>query len=139
MSLFSNNSSEHSHLTNKLSIPKKKFTIYKNIIPNDKKYMTLKNLRSPICLTEQTVQTDNGFNSLDMNRDNINNKCLSTNNINKKDKLLKDKKRTKIKEKFVLDKYIAITARISKENNINYNSGYFKMPLIGLNRRNYMI
>ena len=144
MSLFSNNSSEHSHLTNKLSIPKKKFTIYKNIIinrnaPNDKKYMTLKNLKSPICLTEQTVQTDKGFNSLDMNNDNINNKCLSTNNINKLDKLLKDKKRTKKKEKFVLDKYIAITARISKENNINYNSGYFKMPLIGLNRRNYMI
>jgi hypothetical protein len=66
MSLFSNNSSDHSHRTNKLPIPKKKFTIYKNIIinrnvPNDKKYMTLKSLKSPICLTEQTVQTDNGL------------------------------------------------------------------------------
>ena len=143
ISLFSNNYSEKSHHKNSLSFPKSNYEVYKeNIINdnifNDKNYMTIKNFKSPNYLTEEKMQTENKLTTLDSYNDNTN-KFLTSNNLYKRNKFLKRKKRMKIPKNYFLNKYITLTAKISKENDINYNSGLFKMPLIGLCRKNNLI
>ncbi len=142
ISLFTNNYSEKSIHKNSLSHPKSNYEIYKeklineNNFFNDMKYMTLKNFKSPNYLTEEKTQTENKLTTLDSYLDNNNHNYLTSNNLFKRNKSLKRRKRFKIPKNYFLNKYITLTAQISRENDINYNSGNFKMPLIGLNRKN---
>lgn len=141
VSLFSNNYSEHQHLKSNLYYLKSNYEKYKEKIINlnNKKYMTLKTFQMTNYLNEEKNQQEKNstrFNSFD------NHNFDNNNNINKKNNLLKVYKKTKLiknPNNIFVDKYIQLTAKISKENNINYNSGYFKMPLIGLNRKNDLI
>ena len=99
----------------------------------DPKFLTLNNNIFPDILNEENNKKDYAiqkFKSVDINKmENYFSlkKTKKFNNI-----LTKPKNKVKITlRKDTMDKYIEKTAKISNSKNINYNSGYFKIPLIG--------
>ena len=110
-----------------------KIKTYKTIQKN-KRFLDLKYLKVHELLREEKnnhYKFFKKFNSID-NNENINDKKYNTMKNNKifHNFFLNQKKKIKL-SKNVVDKYIIKVASISNENNINYNSGYFKIPLIG--------
>ena len=112
---------------------KSKFEIYKDTIFNNNnaknhKFISLtKNIskRYFINFSEEKKQKDNFFIDFHSFDDN-NNKYYSMNNTNTL--FLKLRKKTNL-TKNIVDKYITKMTNISKKK--NYNSGYFKIPLLG--------
>ena len=105
----------------------------------DKKFLTLKPMnfpRIPDILNEEKNNEEKILQQLkSFGGDSKKESFHSSKNLNKKkffNIFAEPKKKTKTKlTKIVVDKYITKMAKISNDNNINYNSGYFKIPLIG--------
>ena len=142
LKLFSNNLSDNS-INKKNTIPIKsniglyKENIFRTKYLKDKKYKTLKYFNHFNNLNEEK-KLENNFNNI-YSLDN-NNKNNHTNNTivkyyssikNNKNVSTSPKNRIKL-TKNVIDKYIIKMAKLSNENKVNYNSGTFKIPLIGL-------
>ena len=120
---YTHNKKEESYLKNiSIDINNKRTSSQRP--KKDKKFLTLKNFKFPNLFKEEKTETESIFK-----------KYYSSDNKIFKNKFAKnliDKSNKKIKlTKNVVDKYITKMAKISNENNINYNSGYFKIPLIG--------
>ena len=123
ISEYSNNKIDGPYLKN-ISIDINNKRTFSQRPKKDKKFLTLKNFKFPNLFKEEKNETKE-----------IINKYYSTDNRNFKNKfdknyINKPKKQIQL-TKNVVDKYITKLVRISNENNINYNSGNFKMPLIG--------
>ena len=101
----------------------------------DRKFMTLKNFKISNFMNEEKNNKENNLNKFySFENNNIKNKkIISLKNKKYKSNLfLGPKNKIKLTET-VMDEYITKMARISNENSINYNSGHFRIPLIGVN------
>ena len=147
MNIFPNDYySDNCYNKNNILSIKSNLEMYKDNVINrnylkNRKFMSLKNLTFSNNLNEEKKQFENNnikFPSFDNNNinNNVNNKVNSSikNSKNMKNYSAAPKKRIKLK-KNVIDKYITKMAQLSNENVVNYNSGCFKIPLIGLNAK----
>ena len=100
-----------------------------------KKSLTLKNFKSNNFLNDENNIKDNHFNKFySFDNNNIQNKKIFSLKNKKYSSYLFFRSKKKIRlDKTIVNEYITKMARISNQNNINYNSGHFRIPLIGVN------
>ena len=132
------NASTQLSIKNYMNQSNSKFKIYKNILfyngkTKNNKLISLKkkiNKNNFISLSEKKTTKENNF--IDFHSfENNNKKNKSLNNT--QSLLFKLKKRTNLTiQKNIVDKYISKLANIPNKKDINYDSGYFRIPLIGI-------
>ena len=132
------NDSTQSLIQNYINLSKSKLDLYKNTLFNNGKTKSIKlislkkniNKNNFISLSEKKTKKESNvidFHSFDNNNKKYN--SLNNNHF----LFLKLKKRAYLsKQKNIVDKYISKLAYISNKKNINYDSGYFRIPLFGI-------
>ena len=137
-----NDSTPQSFIRNYMNLSNTKYKIYKNTLFNNgktknNKLISLKkniNKNNFISLSEKKTKKESNlidFHSFD-------NKSKKYNSLNNTQSLFfKMKKKTHLTiQKNIVDKYISKLAKISNKKDINYDSGYFRIPLIGIKSMN---
>jgi hypothetical protein len=131
------NDSTQLFIKNYMNLSNNKFKIYKKILFNNgktknNKVISLKkniNKNNFISLSEKKTTKENNF--IDFHSFENNNKKNIKSLNNTQSLLFKLKKRTNLTiQKNIVDKYISKLANIPNKKDINYDSGYFRIPLI---------
>jgi len=136
------NTSAQSFFKNYMGLSNRKIKLYKDILFNNsktknKKLISLKkNINKDNFVSLSEKKTKKESNPIDFHCfDNNNKKYNSLNNT--QSLLFKSKKRIHLTiQNNIVDKYISKLANISNKKDINYDSGYFRIPLIGISSNN---